>query len=147
MRERGGLGEFSLLPRQASLFYGSSRTHAEANKSHRPNASVAKSQPQKNWRGTEMCWETFKDGIFSLFCWRREGKYAVKRGGWMVSFVQNHNANEIERWIDNWMPDLAGEDLAVMLCTVAKWQETGNSRFSSPLRRSTWLGRWKSHAA
>jgi hypothetical protein len=38
----------------------------------------------------------------------------------MVSFVQNHNANEIERWIDNWMPDLAGEDLAVMLCTVAK---------------------------
>ncbi len=29
------------------FFYGSSRTHAEANKSHGPNASVAKSQPQK----------------------------------------------------------------------------------------------------
>lgn len=62
-------GEAFVTPPTCLSFYGSSRTHAEANKSHGPIASVAKSQP-KTWQEDDE--RRLKMGNLrrkKLYCW------------------------------------------------------------------------------
>jgi len=101
----GGGGFFPVTPPTSLPFYGSSRTHAEANKSHGPNASVAKSQPQKTltrkdagrllrWGISFLKREICRKGVFFFRAESRRLYYTLGKEG-----------------IDNWTPDLAGEDL------------------------------------